>query len=389
MRQTPRLALIGAWLLFTAVPSAHADTCTSETAAAAVDAAGLSLRQFNSDAQPKLRARLKDLSQKKGWTGDGADDKALDSVQDARSAQFDTQANDLLGKIDTLGRADASGKFPCENITEIKAASAELLAVMKAKSSHINDKIDQELGVAPAAPVAEANSKPTDQSPPQPKPANSSPENSREPPTPAPKISAGPSDEKTAAWRATTETKPVPVPPDQREENLPPIAFETVDDGYTIDEIKDASRGFFGAVSTGLGGVIEKAFSGSGRPSGYILGKEGGGAFLAGLRYGEGTLYMRQGGTRKVYWHGPSIGSDFGAEGGRTLILIYKLREPDQLYRSYTGVDGSAYLVGGVGMTLLKGGPVIMAPIRSGIGLRVGANIGYLRFTDHPTWNPF
>jgi hypothetical protein len=260
---------------------------------------------------------------------------------------------------------------------------------MKAKSAHINIKIDQELGGAlpPPAAVADAKIIPADPAPPQPKPADQAPAKSKKPANPAPKNSAGPTDEKTAAWRATTEVKP--EPPVQIEQSLPPIAFETADEGYTIDEIKDASRGFFGAVSTGLGGVIEKAFSGSGRPSGYILGKEGGGAFLAGLRYGEGTLYMRQGGTRKVYWHGPSIGSDFGAEGGRTLILIYKLREPDELYRSYTGVDGSAYLVGGVGMTLLKGGPVIMAPIRSGIGLRVGANIGYLRFTDHPTWNPF
>ena len=99
------------------------------------------------------------------------------------------------------------------------------------------------------------------------------------------------------------------------------------------------------------------------------LGSEGGGAILAGLRYGKGTLYLRQGGTRPIHWHGPSVGYDFGAEGGRTLILVYSMRDPEQLYRSFTGIDGSAYLVGGVGMTLLKGGDVIMAPIRSGLGL--------------------
>jgi hypothetical protein len=170
---------------------------------------------------------------------------------------------------------------------------------------------------------------------------------------------------------------------------LPPITFETADEGYTIDEVREASRGFFGAISTNLASVIEYAFANSGRPTGYILGTEGGGAFLAGLRYGKGTLYLRQGGTRPIHWHGPSIGYDLGAEGGRTLILVYRMRDPAQLYRSFTGVDGSAYLVGGVGMTLLKGGDVIMAPIRSGIGLRLGANIGYLRFTDQPTWNPF
>ncbi len=135
--------------------------------------------------------------------------------------------------------------------------------------------------------------------------------------------------------------------------------------------------------------MIEHAFASVGRPTAYILGTEGGGAFLAGLRYGSGTLYMRRGGTAKVYWNGPSIGYDVGAEGGRTLILVYKLREQRDVYRRFSGVDGSAYLVGGVGMTLLKRGDVIMAPIRSGLGVRLGANIGYLRFTDRPTWNPF
>ena len=162
------------------------------------------------------------------------------------------------------------------------------------------------------------------------------------------------------------------------------------EDGYTIDEIQEVTKGFFGTVSTSLAGILEHAFKTTGRPTGYVLGKEGGGAFLAGLRYGNGTLYMRhQSATRQVFWHGPSLGYDFGAEGGRTLFLIYQLESPDALYRTYAGIDGSAYVVGGVGITFLKGGDVIMAPIRSGIGLRLGANIGYVRFTDQPTWNPF
>jgi hypothetical protein len=167
------------------------------------------------------------------------------------------------------------------------------------------------------------------------------------------------------------------------------VTFDAADQGYTIDEIREASRGFFGTISTNIASVIEYAFSSSGRPTGYILGSESGGAFLAGLRYGKGTLYLRDGGTQRIYWHGPSVGSDIGAESGRTLILVYSMRNPEQLYRSFTGVAGSAYLVGGAGMTLLKGGDVIMAPIRSGLGLRFGANIGYLRFTPQPTWNPF
>jgi hypothetical protein len=160
-------------------------------------------------------------------------------------------------------------------------------------------------------------------------------------------------------------------------------------EGYTIDEIRNATRGFFGTISTNLASVIEHAFQNWGRPTGYILGKEGGGAFLAGLRYGEGTFFPRFGQRRQIYWHGPSLGYDFGAAGSRTLILVYAMNQPDDIYRTFTGVDGSAYLVGGVGMTVLKGGPVIMTPIRSGLGLRIGANVGYLRFTSEPTWNPF
>lgn len=221
--------------------------------------------------------------------------------------------------------------------------------------------------------------------------------------------------ETMSSWSTTTAQAVIPPPPMPRHApsdappnydapppgapySLPPtdddgaaLSDPALDpgDGYTIDEIREATRGFFGTISTSLASVIEHAFQKGGRPTAYVLGNEGGGAFLAGLRYGEGTLYLRSGGTQKVYWHGPSLGYDLGAEGSRTLFLIYSLEDPANLFRRYTGVDGSAYLVGGVGMTLLKGGPVTMAPIRSGIGLRLGASIGYVRFTSRPTWNPF
>ena len=174
-----------------------------------------------------------------------------------------------------------------------------------------------------------------------------------------------------------TEPPPAPLPPSSEAE------------GYTIEEIKAASAGFFGQVSANLAGVIEYLFSKSGRPSGYILGTEGGGAFIAGVRYGNGTLYMRSGGSQKIYWHGPSLGVDVGGAGSKTLFLIYKLQAPEELYSSFTGLDGSAYLVGGVGVTLVTNGTVVLAPIRSGVGLRLGASVGYLRFTPKATWNPF
>lgn len=168
---------------------------------------------------------------------------------------------------------------------------------------------------------------------------------------------------------------------------MPPVPAEQ--DGFSIDEIKDASRGFFGTISGGLASVIEHAFSRLGRPTAYVLGNEGGGAFIAGVRYGKGLMYMRSGNMRDVYWHGPSIGYDFGASGSKTLFLVYNMRDELDIFAGFSGVEGSAYLVGGVGMTILTDGKVVMAPIRSGVGLRLGASIGYVRFTPRATWNPF
>ncbi|MFA9549654.1 MAG: DUF1134 domain-containing protein [Hyphomicrobium sp.] len=161
------------------------------------------------------------------------------------------------------------------------------------------------------------------------------------------------------------------------------------EEGYSQNEIMHAGHGFFGSVSKGLASVVEYTFQKAGRPNGYILGEDAGGAFIAGLRYGEGTLYTKDAGVHKVFWQGPSIGYDFGAEGSKTMVLVYNLRDPSQIYHRFGGVQGSAYLIGGVGVQFQKYGDVSLAPIRSGIGLRLGANIGYLKYTRAPTWNPF
>ena len=158
---------------------------------------------------------------------------------------------------------------------------------------------------------------------------------------------------------------------------------------YTAQEIVDSGHQFFGSTSGGLATVVEQIFQSYGLPNGYILGEEAGGAFVAGLRYGEGTLYTKDAGNHKVYWQGPSLGYDFGAEGSKTMVLVYNLRAPGEIYSTFAGLDGSAYLVGGVGVTFLADSHVILAPIRSGLGLRLGANIGYLKYTREPTWNPF
>jgi len=158
---------------------------------------------------------------------------------------------------------------------------------------------------------------------------------------------------------------------------------------YSSREILDAGHGFFGSISKGLASVVEYAFQKQGRPNGYILGQDAGGAFVAGVRYGEGTLYTKDAGTHRVYWQGPSIGWDAGAEGSKVMMLVYNLTDPEEIYQRFGGIDGSAYLVGGVGITFQKSGDVIVAPIRAGVGLRLGANIGYLKYTRRPTWNPF
>jgi hypothetical protein len=184
-----------------------------------------------------------------------------------------------------------------------------------------------------------------------------------------------------AAFFLATWPCPAPaqtVPP--REQQQPP---------FTSGELISAGQQFFGTVSRGLASVIETAVSQWGLPNGYVLGEEGGGAFFGGLRYGEGMLYTKNAGDLKVYWQGPSLGWDFGGDGARTMMLVYRLPATAAIYTRFGGVSGSAYFIGGFGMTALTANDVVLVPIRSGLGLRLGANVGYLKFTPQSTWNPF
>jgi len=158
---------------------------------------------------------------------------------------------------------------------------------------------------------------------------------------------------------------------------------------FAPGELVETGHKFFGTVSRGLATVIEKAVSQWGLPNGYVLGQEAGGAFFAGLRYGEGTLYTKNAGDLRVFWQGPSVGWDFGGEGARTMMLVYNLPATDAIYQRFAGIDGSAYFEGGFGMTALTINNILVVPIRSGVGFRLGANIGYVKFTPMATWNPF
>ncbi|MFZ1813964.1 MAG: EipA family protein [Rhizobiaceae bacterium] len=158
---------------------------------------------------------------------------------------------------------------------------------------------------------------------------------------------------------------------------------------YTVQEIVDAGHGFFGSTSGALAGVVERTFSKYGLPNGYILGEEASGAFIGGLRYGEGILKTKNAGDHKIYWQGPSIGWDYGLDGNRTMMLVYNMPTVDFIYNRFYGVSGSAFVVGGLGVTALTRQGVHLVPIRTGIGARLGVNIGYLKLTRTPKVNPF
>jgi hypothetical protein len=174
----------------------------------------------------------------------------------------------------------------------------------------------------------------------------------------------------------------------------PAAAQQAPNDTYTAEEILAAGHQFFGTVSGSLATLVERAVGSHGLPNGYIIGQEGSGAIIGGLRYGDGVLYTKLEAPRQVYWQGPSIGWDLGADGNRTMMLVYNVPNTLAVYRRYAGVNGSAYLVGGLGMTVLANTEipdrtVTIVPIRSGVGARLGINVGYLKFTQRPTWNPF
>ena len=282
--------------MFRSNGAAAAATCTREDFAKAVNGAGAALRQLNADNAPRLQAKMRQLKDQDGWPDAGFEEKAYRALQDERIAALDAQANDLLAKIDTLGTIDPSAEPDCAKLQELSAASLELQATVKAKATYMLSKLDQMLGEAPAAA--------------QPKPKSAEMQAGFAAPaaqaaTPA-KIADATAGQVGAARQGRAvgqddaghlarrgDRAAAPAPGSRRQAAQRSGAARPTTEGYTIDEIMAASAGFFGKVSANLGSVIEHVFRKSGRPTGYILGTEGGGAFLAGVRYGKGTLYLR------------------------------------------------------------------------------------------------
>ncbi|MEJ5979214.1 DUF1134 domain-containing protein [Novosphingobium sp. PS1R-30] len=171
---------------------------------------------------------------------------------------------------------------------------------------------------------------------------------------------------------------------------LPPVAIPT-NGGNTFhkDDLIGAAEGVFGKGAQGLAQMIEDVLKKQGEPNGYIIGREGGGAFVVGLRYGSGTLHHKVEGQRPVYWTGPSIGFDAGANAGNAFVLVYNLYDTQDLYKRYGAGEGQAYLVGGFNVSYLRRGNVVLVPVRMGAGLRLGINAGYMKFSDKQKWLPF
>jgi len=161
------------------------------------------------------------------------------------------------------------------------------------------------------------------------------------------------------------------------------------DDTFTKNEIVDKAMGFFGATTKGLAEGIEKVFEDLGRPNGFIAGEEFSGAFVVGLRYGRGKLNRKTGGPIQVYWQGPSLGFDFGGNASKVFTLVYHLKNPNDIFRRFPGVDGSLYVVAGLSLNYQQAGDIVLAPIRTGVGLRAGANLGYLHYNREHSWVPF
>ena len=447
MRRYLDALLLAVAVLIVVPAAARAEACTHETIRGVVDEAARALRRIHQEMQPRLDTGFRKLKARRGWSDEEYVDRANDFLADDRTEAFDAKASELLARLDRLGETAPGQPADCSRVPELEATALELAAAVRGKLRYMLARLDAATGEAAAA-ATPPEPRREEPAPPPPKEAapkepqaRVAPPQTSPPPAPAPAptpprlraipekaeraeraekdkgdrekggekggaeksgstasaqpVPPPPARAPTSGWTTSTVEERVPVPPPpaptppaRMPPPLPPGAHTP--DEFSIDEIREASRGFFGTLSSELAAVIEHAFAAGGsRPTGYILGEEGGGAFIAGLRYGRGKLITRSAPPREVFWHGPSIGYDFGASGSKTLFLVYRLSDPLDIFNGFSGVDGSAYLIGGVGMTLLTDGRLVLAPIRTGLGLRIGANIGYIRFTPRQTWNPF
>lgn len=190
-----------------------------------------------------------------------------------------------------------------------------------------------------------------------------------------------------ASWNATQIA--AAAPPPAAPAPAPLAAAKDTSATYREDDLIGAAEGVFGKGASGLADLIKDLLSKQGQPNGYIVGREAGGAIAVGLRYGSGTLHHKVEGTRPVYWTGPSLGIDAGANAGNAFVLVYNLYDTQDLFHRYGAGEGQAYLVGGFNVSYLRRKDVVLIPVRMGAGLRLGANVGYMKFSEKLKWVPF
>lgn len=390
------LAVMSVAVLATA--SAHAQSETSETTKCTpaqfgerIDETGEHLRSVSRKSEPALRRKFQRLARSRGWPAGEAEERGYELIQDANIATFDRSARSLLIELDKIGAVDAE-TATCKKLERLEAVTFELRAITDAKVKYVHQRLDAALSSNPEQPTKPSSNTTTPKtSASNPPPAASSKQQAGN--APATKKSATPPPRSTATANWQTSTTPNLAAneraPTQPRDALPPPINLPAGRTYSTDEISHAGRGLFGTISANLASVIRYAFATYGKPNGYIVGTEGGGAFLAGLSYGKGKLHTKTGAPIDVYWQGPTVGYDLGITGSRVMFLVYNLEDIDDLYSRFGGVGGSAYVVGGVGLTFHQRGNIILAPIRTGLGLRIGANIGYLKFTPERSLNPF
>lgn len=195
---------------------------------------------------------------------------------------------------------------------------------------------------------------------------------------------------------AAPASPPPPADPQPQSHSDPAVASSQVPatgeanaTTYHEDDLIGAAEGVFGKGAKGLAEVIQDILKKQGEPNAYIVGREGGGAFVVGLRYGSGTLYHKVEGQRPVYWTGPSVGFDAGANAASTFVLVYNLYDSEELYKRFIAGEGQAYLIGGFNVSYLRAGDKVLIPVRAGAGLRLGINAGYMKFSRKQNWVPF
>ena len=405
------------------------EQCDGRAFGVQIDQTAQTLRTLNRDSESRFQERLGAIAKTQGWSEAQKADKAAAAMDDSKLETFNAEIEQLVSQLDTLN-VTPKNDISCDRLKELKAVNDKLIAVMRRKAGFILAQLESEGSRPPISPYSQTPPK----SAPLPQMASSTPADAAAPAAPNVPWSSN----VTKALRAPAngqQTKPAPAaaesapaqsgaqqtktasaaeaplsikPPassaqDARTASLKPPVSDGLPlpgpapvpstAGYSADEIRNAGRGVFGTLTSEFAAVVNHAFDTFGQPNAYIVGDEGGGAFLAGLRYGKGTLYARVNGTQMppadIFWQGPSLGADIGATGSRTLFLVYNLDEVPGLYRRFPGIDGSAYVAGGFGMTVFRSSNMYIVPIRTGLGLRLGASLAYLKFTDHASLNPF